>query len=140
VTSVVQRWFAEAWGQLQRTTSAASATDAASALGRISLLDVYRAEAVLLELAEVLATRLEAAQQRPHRLRGTDRVPLRAVLQADPCGERSDGGADDAGVGGAAGGGGGHAADPASGAERGRVGGRQRVPDGAVAAVPVAGL
>jgi hypothetical protein len=62
VTAVVQRWFAEAWGQLQRTTSAASATDAASALGRISLLDVYRAEAVLLEVAEVLATRLEAPE------------------------------------------------------------------------------
>jgi hypothetical protein len=65
VTAVVQRWFAEAWGQLQRTTSAASATDAASALGRISLLDVYRAEAVLLELAEVLATRLEHATAAP---------------------------------------------------------------------------
>jgi hypothetical protein len=54
LANAVRMWFAEAWALLEAKTSAAAAGNATSALGRVSLLDVHRAEAVLLALGACL--------------------------------------------------------------------------------------
>lgn len=70
--------FSDAWAFLQSRTSLTARSTAAAALGRTSLLDVYKAEAALLQIATFLADELQRNRKTP-RSRTPDQA---ATLQA----------------------------------------------------------